>query len=192
MIGRPMKQTICGISELSSHCGAGVTHVLSILDPEAPDPGEFGAYPPHDRLTLRFHDIVAPAQGLIAPERKDIEALLGFGRRIAGNPTDHLLIHCHMGVSRSTAAATVLLLQAAPNADEDAALAHMLSIRPQAWPNARMIALADELLRRQGRFIAALDRFQQQVRGHPHLADERVALRNPPVPANSAQPAPSP
>jgi hypothetical protein len=28
-----MKITICGISELGEHCAAGVTHVLSILDP---------------------------------------------------------------------------------------------------------------------------------------------------------------
>lgn len=164
-----MKQTICGISELPSHCGAGVTHVLSILDPEASDPGDFDTYPPHDRLILRFHDIVAPAPGLIAPERKDIEALLGFGRRI-GNPTDHLLIHCHMGVSRSTAAAAVLLLQFDPDLDEGAALAQVLSMRPQAWPNARMIALADELLGRQDRFTAALDRlYQRGPGGHPHL-----------------------
>lgn len=167
-----MKQTICGLSELSSHCRAGVTHVLSILDPEAPDPGDLGGYPPHDQLTLRFHDIVAPAEGLIAPERKEVEALLAFGRRIADNSSDHLLIHCHMGVSRSTAAAAALLLQAEPDTDEDAALAHVLRIRPQAWPNSRMIALADELLRRQGRMVAALGRlYQRQLHGHPHLID---------------------
>ena len=154
-----MKQTICGISELAAHCGAGVTHVLSILDPGTPDPGELGTFPGHDRLTLRFHDILAPALGLVAPEQKDIETLLGFGRRIAGDESDHVLIHCHMGVSRSTAAATALLLQAYPETDEDAVLAQVLSIRPQAWPNARMIALADELLGRQGRIVEALGRF---------------------------------
>lgn len=29
--------TICGISELGEHSAAGVTHVLSILGPNAPD-----------------------------------------------------------------------------------------------------------------------------------------------------------
>ena len=33
-----MKIPICGISELGDHCEAGVTHVLSILDPAWPDP----------------------------------------------------------------------------------------------------------------------------------------------------------
>lgn len=172
MTYRPIKQTICGISELPVHCGAGVTHVLSILDPDAIDPGDFDAYPRHDRLILRFHDIVAPVPGMVAPEPEDVEALLQFGRRLAGDQGEHLLIHCHMGVSRSTAAATALLLQARPLADEDSALAHVESLRPQAWPNSRIIALADDLLRRQGRLVEALGRFyQRRLRSAPDVAE---------------------
>ena len=44
--------------------------------------------------------------------------------------------------------------------DDDEAIAQVLRVRPQAWPNARMIAFADALLGRRGRLIAALDRFQ--------------------------------
>ena len=33
-----MRITICGIPELGAHCAAGITHVLSILDPGWPDP----------------------------------------------------------------------------------------------------------------------------------------------------------
>jgi predicted protein tyrosine phosphatase len=162
MIDRPLKQTICGLPELPLHCQAGVTHILSILDPETPDAGDFDAYPPHDRLILRFRDIIAPVPGMVAPEREDVEALLKFGRRISADRSHHLLIHCHMGVSRSTAAATALLLQAHPHADETAVLAHLLSIRPQASPNARMIRFADELLRRNGRLVEALHRFYER------------------------------
>ena len=50
--------TICGIPELGTHCAAGVTHVLSILDPEWPDPPAFAEFAPHRRLALRFHDII--------------------------------------------------------------------------------------------------------------------------------------
>lgn len=172
MIDRPIKQTICGISELPAHCGAGVTHVLSILDPDAIDPGDFEAYPRHHRLTLRFHDIVAPVSGMVAPEPEDVEALLQFGRRLARDRGEHLLIHCHMGVSRSTAAATALLLQGHPLAEEDAVLAHVASLRPQAWPNSRIIALADDFLRRQGRLVEALGRFyRRRLRIDPDLAE---------------------
>lgn len=38
--------TICGIPELDEHCAAGVTHVLSILDPGWPDPAAFAQFGP--------------------------------------------------------------------------------------------------------------------------------------------------
>ena len=36
--------TICGIPELGEHSAAGVTHVVSILGPNSPDPPEFAAF----------------------------------------------------------------------------------------------------------------------------------------------------
>jgi len=32
----PFRTTICGVAELDGHCAAGVTHVVSVLDPEWP------------------------------------------------------------------------------------------------------------------------------------------------------------
>ena len=52
----PFQVTICGIGELGLHCEAGVTHVLSLLDPGSPEPEAFGTFDPHRRLELRFHD----------------------------------------------------------------------------------------------------------------------------------------
>ena len=75
--------TICGIPELGSHCEAGVTHVLSILDPECPDPPEFEDYAPHRRLALRFHDIIDPMPGRHPPTRDDVIRLLAFGRELS-------------------------------------------------------------------------------------------------------------
>ena len=81
------------------------------------------------------------------PEPHHIEALLEFGKGLAAavdDPLHHLLIHCHAGISRSTASMTILLAEARPEAEEDALFAHIREIRPQAWPNSRMIALADD------------------------------------------------
>jgi hypothetical protein len=58
--------TICGIPELGEHSAAGVTHVLSILGPNSPDPPEFAAFAPHRRLILRFHDVIEPQPDQIA------------------------------------------------------------------------------------------------------------------------------
>src|ERR1700757_4623273 len=63
--------TICGISELGEHSAAGVTHVLSILGPNSPDPPEFTAFAPHRRLILRFHDVIEPQPDQIAPTREE-------------------------------------------------------------------------------------------------------------------------
>ena len=41
--------TVCGIAELPEHDMRGVTDVLSILDPDMPEPHAFGAWPAHRR-----------------------------------------------------------------------------------------------------------------------------------------------
>jgi predicted protein tyrosine phosphatase len=105
-------------------------------------------------LTLRFDDIIDPAPGMMLPEPEHVQALLRFGEGLAsedGDPLRHLLIHCHAGISRSTASMVTLLAEARPNADEDAIFAHVREIRPQAWPNSRMIEMADDQLGRSGR-----------------------------------------
>jgi predicted protein tyrosine phosphatase len=82
----------------------------------------------------------------------------------------HALVHCHMGISRSTAAMAVLLAQLHPEADEDRIFSRILEIRPQAWPNCVMIELADDLLGRGGRLVAAVGRlYAQQLTGRPDM-----------------------
>lgn len=167
--------TICGLAELEQHGARGVTHVLSIIDPDCPDPQDFRRYDRHHRTTLRFHDIIEPVAGMFLPEPSHVEAVLRFGEELAARPTiaadAHLLVHCHMGVSRSTAAMTTLLCQLHPKADEDAILAHLQAIRPQIWPNSRMIGYADAALGKNGRLSAALARlYARQLDLRPDLA----------------------
>jgi predicted protein tyrosine phosphatase len=85
--------------------------------------------------------------------------MLKFGRSL--NPSapesdiPHLLVHCHAGVSRSTAAVSMLLAQANAHLDEDEVFVRLIMLRPKAWPNALMIAFADKLLEREGRLLSA-------------------------------------
>jgi predicted protein tyrosine phosphatase len=156
------------------HSGQGITHVLSIMDPGWPEPEAFWTYGPHDRVTLNFHDTVQPGPDLVLPAIENIETILGFGRRIIAQAERHhihLLVHCHAGTSRSTAAMAILLTQAAPKGAEDSVFREIQELRPQAWPNSLMIDLADELLGRRGRLSAALDRFYtRQMRNQPRTA----------------------
>lgn len=172
MIDWQVRQTICGLDELDRHAGATITHLLSILDPDAPLPPLFNFNPPGARLTLRFHDIILQHPDYILPRREDMAAALEFGRTLPARDPAHLLIHCHMGVSRSTAAAIALLLQAHPGLDEDAAVAHIHALRPRAWPNSLMIRHADALLGREGRLLAAVGRlYRRQLEANPRFAE---------------------
>jgi predicted protein tyrosine phosphatase len=111
----PFDMTICGIEELGGHAALGATHVLSILDPEYPVPEAFGQYGEHARLERRFHDIIDPTPDMILPTAEDVAAILAFGRDLdAEAPPATLLVHCHAGISRSTAAMALLLAQAMP------------------------------------------------------------------------------
>ena len=167
--------TICGIPELGEHCAAGVTHVLSILGPNSPDPLEFAAFTPHRRLILRFHDVIEPQPDQITPTREDVERLLVFGREVSETPEAHLLVHCRAGVSRSTAAAALILIQANPEWPASAALDAIAAIRPRAWPNLLILEFGDALLGRNGEIVAAALRSTgASGRATPEFADEMI------------------
>ena len=152
--------TICGIAELPGQSSRSVTHVLSILDPNHPEIDAFQAYGPHQRTTLRFDDIIDPADGKIVPAPEHMTSIFEFGSGLISSAKSggdgHLLVHCHAGVSRSTAALLSLLAQANPRENEDRLFERLRQIRPQAWPNSLMIKYADDLLGRAGRLEAAL------------------------------------
>lgn len=170
-----LRLTICGIEELDGHGTAQVTHVLSILDPDYPDPRAFAAYDPHHRLTMRFHDIIGPWPGWQAPEREDVEALVEFGQELdgAGENLRHLLVHCHAGISRSTAAMATLLARHTPVGEEEGIFERIRAIRPIAWPNSRMIGFADDILGRGGRLNAALlEHYRWQKPRRPEFMEE--------------------
>jgi predicted protein tyrosine phosphatase len=160
----PFKVTICGIPDLPDHAGGGVTHVLSLLDMHHPVPQALDAFDAVDRELLRFDDVVAEFPGFTACGRTDIERLLDFGARLrdAGGAARHLLVHCHAGISRSTASAAVLMAQFNPGREIEAFLA-LLDMRPHAWPNTRVVELADRLLARQGALLEGLDAYRRAL-----------------------------
>ncbi|MBM3523739.1 MAG: protein-tyrosine-phosphatase, partial [Alphaproteobacteria bacterium] len=143
-----LRRSVCGLDELEILGGRGVTHVLSIMDPGWGTPAAFERYPAHRRVELRFHDAIEADDGVILPTRGDVERVLAFGAAHADIRDAHVLVHCHAGVSRSTAGMTTLIVQAHPDVDDDAVFERVLAIRPQAWPNLRMVGFADELLGR--------------------------------------------
>jgi predicted protein tyrosine phosphatase len=175
----PFRISVCGIEELVGHCETGVSHVLSILDPDWPVPEAFGAFREHARLELRFHDVIdSRIDGTMAPQSEHVAGMLSFGRRLsAGLERDaHLLVHCHAGVSRSTAAMALILAQAMPAVAADRIFAEVLRTRPRAWPNLRMIEFGDALLSRDGDLVAAAaGLYRTQLESGQYLAEQMRA-----------------
>jgi predicted protein tyrosine phosphatase len=170
----PFGITVCGIEELSDHARHGISHVLSILDPGFPTPPAFAHYPAHAKLELRFHDIIKERPGEILPRKADVDLLLAFGRDLMSEPAAarHLLVHCHMGISRSTSAMLLLLAQARPDVEATKVMAEVVRIRPRAWPNLLMVKFGDELLSRDGALVAAAKaHYKERMLGNPQYAE---------------------
>ena len=177
----PPDLTICGLDELGDHSTRAVTHVLSILDPNWPEPEAFWAYDPHHRVEMHFNDAIEPGPGIELPQVRHVEEILAFGsafqRDLAARREAHLLIHCHAGISRSTAAMTTLLMQADPEETEERIFERLVAIRPKAWPNSLMIGFADDLLGRGGQLTAALRRhYGRRLALRPELAEVMAGL----------------
>ena len=169
----PFGITVCGIEELAGHCSAGASHVLSILDPDYPVPEAFGAFGEHQKLEVRFHDIIDETPGLLLPQPGHVERILALGRDLLTQPvaTARLLVHCHAGISRSTASMTLILAQALPEALADTVLAMVHGIREKAWPNLRLVEIGDAMLGRNGTLVQATHALHRlQLERRPHLA----------------------
>lgn len=109
---------------------------------------------PERHLRLCFNDITEPRDGLTMVQPGHVDDLLGFVHR--WERTAPLLIHCFAGVSRSTAAAFITACVLRPDVDEATWAARLRAASPTATPNARLIALADARLGREGRMIEAI------------------------------------
>ena len=83
-----------------------------------------------------------------------MRALLDFARR--WDRKAPIVIHCFAGISRSTAAAYSVAAALAPTRDEAELAATLRRLSPSATPNIRLVSIADRLLGRQGRMIAAI------------------------------------
>ncbi len=137
--------------------------VVSIMDPGAM------VRTPHcvaqeNHLALSMHDVDRPEPYKLPPSDTQISRLLEFGS--SWSPYSSVLIHCMAGVSRSPAAALVLLAMKNPGRELDAARALSLAA-PHAAPNSLLISIADKLLGLENRLVRALRSMPTQKMSPP-------------------------
>jgi predicted protein tyrosine phosphatase len=129
------------------------SHLVSLLGP-ASMIGTPAGIDPDRHLKLAVHDICEPAEDMVLPEAAHIETLLTFGETWPAEAP--MVVHCWAGVSRSTASAFILACARHPQASEAELAQALRRASPTAFPNPRFVALADDLLGRQGRMSAAI------------------------------------
>lgn len=147
---------VCPLSQVAATvAAANASHLVSLINtgtlvtrPETIDP--------QNHLFLGINDIIEAQDGMVLPGEKHVTRLIAFAE--AWRRERPIVIHCYAGISRSTAAAYVALAVAAPERNEDDIAQRLRAASPTATPNARIVAVADAILGRQGRMIAAIER----------------------------------
>jgi len=81
---------------------------------------------------------------------------------------DRILVHCHAGISRSTAFTYAMIAHRAGKGNEEASFQALLSIVNKPWPNRRIIEILDEHLGHGGKLLAPLDAMRAR---NPKRAD---------------------
>jgi predicted protein tyrosine phosphatase len=155
--------TICGLHEIILHRNAKITHFISILDPDQPDPVGAEICDPACQLHLRFHDVPDAGLGFAEPTAAHVAQMLEFARALPRDQPVHLLIHCFAGISRSTATAFLVWAQREPERDLGDIWAEIVFRRPQTWPNLRIIEMGDHMLGRRGQMIDVVRRHYRAV-----------------------------
>ena len=118
--------------------------VITIEDSRIREPFRVEAdHPP--QLVLCFDDISVPIDDFIEPQEKHILQALSFANRIGDGS---LLIHCHAGISRSSAIALAIIAQRMGMGKEQETIETLESINPHCRPNKSIVWLTDEILGR--------------------------------------------
>jgi predicted protein tyrosine phosphatase len=99
-----------------------------------------------------------PQNGYTAPTREQIAKILDFTKDLTDD--DIVLVHCHAGISRSTAMALGILVQ--HGMDPIKALSHLEDIRPILYPNQLIVSYIDEILGLEGRLGSIVTLWKNQ------------------------------
>ena len=146
---------VCSLARLHSTIAeTGARHVVTLLGVEDEVVLPAGV-PAGNHLRLQVHDITGPMDGFVTPQIEHVEQLLHF---VQGWRRDApMVIHCYAGISRSTAAAFATVCALNPKRDECVIAQTLRRASHTAYPNARIVQIADQLLARDGRMVAAVE-----------------------------------
>jgi predicted protein tyrosine phosphatase len=163
---------VCSLSRLHATVDeTGARHIVTLL--RLVDRVQRPAHiAPENHLVLAVDDITMPMDGYTAPAHEHVQRLIDFvGVWDRGAP---MVVHCFAGISRSTAGAYVAACALNPKRDEMQIAWDIRRASRTAQPNARIVSIADRLLKRDGRMIRAIEAIgpgDAAAEGHPFHLD---------------------
>jgi len=152
---------VCPLSRLAETVASyRASHIVTLVND-----GTLFARPPvvpaANHLHVAVHDICEPAEGLVLPAAEHVSGYLEFIRR--WDRAAPIVVHCYAGISRSTAAAFSAYCAERPDLDEEEIALRIRQRSAEATPNARIVAIADEILGRSGRMVRAIEKIGRGV-----------------------------
>ena len=143
---------VCSLFEMEHYVRAlRPGYLVSLIQPELQPPTPAGLEPGR-HLRVAVHDVSVGSWGSIVPEDEHVRSLVTFLEERSRD--EGILFHCYAGISRSTAGALIALSIDMDGRELEAAQL-LRRAAPFAQPNSRLIELADRILRRDGRLVAA-------------------------------------
>jgi predicted protein tyrosine phosphatase len=119
-------------------------------------------------LYLTFDDIDHPEHGEKPPKTDDVLKILEFTKNNSASTS--ILVHCHAGISRSTATAVIMHMFWLGRGNEQQAL-DMVSrsiVDRMIHPNSLLIKLADDVMGCGGNLVKVVQEFNSKVDSHSH------------------------
>jgi len=123
-----------------------------------------------NHLILGMDDIATPMDGYILPRDDHVTRLIEFVQ--GWDRAKPMVVHCYAGISRSTAGAFVAACALNPRREEMTIAREIRRASATATPNARIVAIADRMLARDGRMVAAIEAI-----GRGEMAYEGIPFR---------------
>jgi len=146
---------VCSLAKLHDTVRVtGARHVVTLIKDVSlvHRPASIAA---ENHLLLDMDDITDHIEGYVLPGEQHVSELIGFVRR--WDRATPLVVHCYAGISRSTAGAFVTACALDPKRDEFAIARALRLASPTAFPNLRIVRLADHILKRNGRMVRAIE-----------------------------------
>lgn len=145
---------VCGVLELDTVEMPSMTHVVSIADARMGGSGEAQrriakVCPGASAIHEFFDDVSSPCRS--SPSEPAVRRILDFTSGL--RDSDRLLVHCNLGISRSTAIAYAVCCQHTEPGHETACYQAVGLARPIALPNIMIIRFADKILGRKGLMV---------------------------------------